>query len=60
MGWKARILNILDCGYRLALSAWRAGHQWVMQPVFAELDKKFYPLQVVYSAKVGTDRSGNE
>ena len=31
-----------------------------MQPVFSESDKKFTPMQVVYSAKVATDRSGNE
>ena len=31
-----------------------------MQSVFSESDKKFSPLQIVYSAKVATDRSGNE
>ena len=52
--------NILDRGYRVALSAWKTGKQTIIQPAFVKADKKFSSKKVLYSATVATDRSGNE
>ena len=57
---KIPFFNILDRGYRLALSAWQLGRQFVMQPCFKDGAFKFNTDQVMYSASVAADRSGNE
>lgn len=52
--------NIFDKGYRLILAAWQHGKQIVQQPIFAKSDQKFRKKEVVVSASVAADRSGNE
>ena len=52
--------NIMDKGYRSILAAWRAGDQLLLQPFFAKSDRKFTSKEVLLSAAVATDRSGNE
>ena len=42
------------------LPAWRAGRQQVLQPVFAQSDRKFTGRETIKSAEIATDRSGNE
>jgi hypothetical protein len=51
---------ILDKGYRCRLAAWREGMQTMLQPWFADSDKKFGSKQVLTSAQIAHDRSGNE
>jgi hypothetical protein len=51
---------ILDKGYRCRLAAWRNGMQTMLQPWFAEADQKFGSKQVLTSAQIAHDRSGNE
>ena len=53
-------LNICDKGYRAKLVAHREGGQLVLQPDFAESDKRFSSSQTLRSASVATDRGGNE
>jgi len=53
-------LNILDKGYRCLLAAWRAWWQLMLQPDFAKSDRHFNSHEVLQSAGVATDRSGNE
>ena len=52
--------NILDKGYRSILTAWRTGGQLLLQPFFAKSDAKFASKEVLFSAAVASDRSGNE
>ena len=47
-------------GYRAKLVAHREGGQLVLQPDFAESDKRFSSSQTLRSASVATDRGGNE
>ena len=51
---------ILDKGYRIVLAAWRAGRQLTLQPDFAKSDRRFTSREVLRSAAVASDRSGNE
>ena len=52
--------NIYDKGYRAKKVAWRTGQQLVIQPEWAESDKKFGRKKTMLSASVATDWSGNE
>ena len=52
-------LNILDRGYRSTRAAW-AKKQLILQPTFAQSDQKFSDVDVLRSASVAADRSGNE
>ena len=52
--------NVLDKGYRIVITAWRAGRQRTIQPDFTRSDRRFSSREVVRSASVATDRSGNE
>ena len=52
--------NIVDKGYRITLAARRAGKQLVLQPVFANSDRKFTGKETILSASVASDRSGNK
>ena len=52
--------NILDKGYCLALAALRAGNQSVLQPFWKRSDRKFTSKELLMSAAVAADRSGNE
>ena len=51
---------ILDKGYRIIRAAWRAGKQICCQPIFASSDRLFRSDEVLISASVAADRSGNE
>ena len=51
--------NVLDRGYRSTRAAWRNG-QFVTQPDFAKSDRKFQTGEVLRSASIAADRSGNE
>jgi hypothetical protein len=46
--------------YRAKMVAWKCGKQKVMQPEWAESDKRFRRDQTLLSASVATDRGGNE
>ena len=52
--------NILEEGYRSILTAWRSGGQLLLQPFFAKSDEKFASREVLLSAAVASNRSGNE
>ncbi len=52
--------NIYDKGYRAKMVAWKCGKQKVLQPEWAESDKRFKRDQTLMSASVATDRGGNE
>ena len=52
--------NVLDKGYRSTVAAWRSGSQLILQPDFASSDRKFRTLEVISSAAIATDCSGNE
>lgn len=52
--------NVLDRGYRISSLAWTHGKQVTMQPSFTSASQKFSSNQVLYSASVASDRSGNE
>jgi hypothetical protein len=52
--------NIYDKGYRAKLVAWRAGKQRVLQPVWANSDRRFERDETLLTASVATDRGGNE
>ncbi|EJK48707.1 hypothetical protein THAOC_32473 [Thalassiosira oceanica] len=58
-GYRA-FLNIYDKGYRAKLVAHREGEQLVLQPDFAESDRRFNRTQTLRSASVASDRGGNE
>ena len=47
--------NIYDKGYRAKKVAWRTGNQLVVQPEWAESDKKFGRKKTMLSASVATD-----
>ncbi len=51
---------ILDKGYCIVLTAWYAGHQLCLQPDFAKSDQHFNSHEVLHSAAVASDHSGNE
>ena len=53
--------NVYDKCYRRAkLAAWRSGRQLVLQPAFATSDRRFTPFELISSASVASDQSGNE
>jgi hypothetical protein len=51
--------NVTDKGYRCTMAAWRRG-QFLLQPIFARADVRFNTQEVIISAAIATDRSGNE
>ncbi len=51
---------ILDKGYRIIRICWREGKQECIQPSFASSDRKFSSNEMLVSATVAADRSGNE
>lgn len=53
-------LNIYDKGYRAKMAAWKNGKQQVLQPDWAESDRRFGRLETLNSASVASDRGGNE
>ena len=52
--------NIYDKGYRAKMVAHRAGKQRVLQPVWAESDRRFGRDDTLLTASVATDRGANE
>ena len=52
--------NVYDKGYRAKMVAWKTGKQQVLQPVWAESDRRFGRNETLLSASVATDRAGNE
>ena len=52
--------NIYDKGYRAKLVAWRMGEQQVLQPVWAQSDKRFSRDDTLLIAAVAHDRGSNE
>ena len=52
--------NIYDKGYRAKMVAWRVGEQEVLQPEWAESDKRFGRKKTLRTASVASDRGGNE
>ena len=53
-------VNVLDKGYRVTEAAISAGGQLILQPAFASSDRKFNTQEIVSSAAIAADRSGNE
>ena len=53
-------VNVLDKGYRVTEAAISAGGQLVLHPAFATSDRKFNAQEIVSSAAIAADRSGNE
>lgn len=51
---------ILDKGYRIVRIAWREGCQECLQPTFKNSDQTFTSDEMLLSASVAADRSGNE
>ena len=52
--------NIYDKGYRAKMVAFRTGKQRVLQPVWAESDRRFGRDDTLLTASVASDRGGNE
>ena len=52
--------NVYDKGYRAKLVAWRMGEQQVLQPVWAESDKRFSRDDTLLTAAVAHDHGSNE
>ena len=52
--------NIYDKGYRAKMIAWKTGKQRVLQPVWAESDRRFGRNETLLTGSVATDRAGNE
>jgi hypothetical protein len=52
--------NILDKGYHAVLAAWRVSKQLILQPAYKKSERKFTSAEVLLSAAVAADRSGNE
>lgn len=53
-------LNIYDKGYRAKMAALRNGKQQVLQPDWADSDRRFSRAETINSASVASDRGGNE
>lgn len=53
-------LNIYDKGYRAKMAAYKFGKQRVLQPDFADSDRRFNRSETLGSASVASDRGGNE
>ena len=52
--------NILDKGYRCTVLMYRHGAQRVLQPIFKIKDKQRTDEEVLTTASIASDRSGNE
>ena len=52
--------NIYDKGYRAKMVAWKTGKQHVLQPVWAESDRRFGRNETLLTGSVATDCAGNE
>ena len=52
-------INEVDRGFRSCLAAWKSG-QFILQPNFMNSDGKFSTGEVLRSASIAADRSGNE
>ena len=52
-------INEVDRGFRSCLAAWKSG-QFILQPNFMNSDGKFTTGEVLRSASIAADRSGNE
>ena len=52
-------INQIDRGFRSSLAAWKSG-QFILQPNFMNSDGKFATGEVLRSASIAADRSGNE
>ena len=52
--------NIYDKGYRARCIAWKERQQLVLQPEWADSDKRFNRQQTLLTASVATNRGGNE
>lgn len=52
--------NILDKGYRIVRICYKHGRQTRLHQTFAKSDSKFSSEQMLLSATVAADRSGNE
>ena len=52
--------NIYDKGYHARTVAWKEGEQLVLQPEWADSEKRFNRKQTLRTASVATDRGGNE
>ena len=53
--------NLMDKGFHGAKkAAWRCGRLLVLQPAFASSDRQFNTYELLSSASVASDRSGNE
>ena len=59
-GKTASFTIIYDKGCRAKLVAWRMRNQWVLQPVWAESDKRFGRDEILITAAVAHDRGANE
>lgn len=57
---EVQFTNILDKGYHAVLAAWRMGKQLILQPAYKKSERKFTSAEVLLSAAVAADRSGNE
>jgi hypothetical protein len=53
-------INVYDKGYRADMVASKCGKQKVLQPEWAESDKRFRRDQTLISASVATDHEGNK
>ena len=53
-------LNIYDKGYWAKMALWKNGNQHVLQPDWADSDRRFGWLETITSASVASDRGGNE
>ena len=52
-------INQIDRGFRSSLAAWKSG-QFILQPNFMNSDGKFATGEVLCSASIPADRSGNK
>jgi hypothetical protein len=53
-------LNIYDKGYRAKMAGYKNGKQRVLQPDWANSDRRFNRIETISSASVASDRGGNE
>ena len=47
--------NMCDKGHRAKLVAWRADKKWVLQPVWADSDRRFAMDDTLLTASVASD-----
>ena len=53
-------LNIYDKGYRAKMAALKHGKQQVLQPDWADSDRRFKTDETIHSTSIASDRGGNE